>query len=263
MACITLLTDFGLKDGNVGVMKGVIHRIAPATRLIDLSHSIKPQNLYEAAFVLNRSATYFPEGTIHVVVVDPGVGTSRRPLAARIGPYYFVGPDNGVVTRFRDSAILKGWPIEFFELNQPSYWLPQVSDVFHGRDIFAPSAAHLAIGARLEEMGTAIHDPVELPSPKIIRKGNLVVGEVIYVDNFGSLVTNIRKDDIGTPREVLVRIKQAEIIDLVRTFGEAPEGTLIALFSSTEDLIISVVNGSAAEQLGASESEKVEVFVKD
>ena len=143
MSLITLLTDFGLKDGNVGVMKGVILGIAQDATIVDLSHHISPQNVHEAALILLRSVSYFPASTIHVVVVDPGVGTSRRPIAAQLGDQYFVGPDNGVITMLLDFTKKQGLTVKIFHLNQPQYWLAEVSNVFHGRDIFAPAAGHL------------------------------------------------------------------------------------------------------------------------
>src|SRR3972149_2437787 len=146
MSVITLMTDFGIKDGNVGVMKGVIWGIAPDVQISDLSHTIQAQNIREAGFILARSVPYFPKGTIHVAVVDPGVGTQRRPMAARIGDWFFVGPDNGLITMWLEHAEKENWTSEFVHLDRPEYWLPVVSHVFHGRDIFSPAAAHLARG---------------------------------------------------------------------------------------------------------------------
>jgi len=163
---LTLMTDFGLKDGNVGVMKGVILGIAPQTQIIDLSHTISPQDVIEAALILHRSVPYFPPGSVHVVVVDPGVGTARRPMAAELDGQYFVGPDNGLITRWLERVEREGKPARFFHLNQQQYWLPEISHVFHGRDIFAPSAAHLVTGVPLEKLGSSILDPVRLALPQ-------------------------------------------------------------------------------------------------
>jgi S-adenosylmethionine hydrolase len=259
MTCISILTDFGLKDGNVGVMKGVIWGIAPGVSISDLSHDIAPQNIHEAGFVLGRAAPYFPEGTIHLVVVDPGVGTERRPMAARIGPFYFVGPDNGVITRLMESAEGKGWSIEMVHIDKPEYWLPEVSHVFHGRDIFAPVAAHLASGVPLKSVGTSIDDPVLQPLPIPTRTGDTLHGEVIYIDRFGSLVTNIRKRDIDKAQMDSIIVREKEISEIVHTFGERPTGSLVGLFSSTGDLIVSVVNGSASRELGGEVGDRVTV----
>jgi S-adenosylmethionine hydrolase len=260
MTCISILTDFGLKDGNVGVMKGVIWGITPAAQISDLSHDISPQNILEAAFVLRRAAPYFPKGTIHLVVVDPGVGTERRGIAGQIGAYRFVGPDNGVVTRLADYALEKGWSRRFVHLDRPDYWLPEVSHVFHGRDIFAPVAAHLAGGVPLEAVGTPIEDPVFLSLPKPIKTQDGILGEVIYIDHFGSLVTNIRSSDLHTDRNVSIEVKGSKVEGMVKTFGDRPPGTLIALFSSTGDLILSVVNGSACRFLKVEVGEQVKVY---
>ena len=259
MTCISILTDFGLKDGNVGVMKGVIWGIAPEVQITDLSHDIAPQNVQEAAFVLGRSAPYFPDGTIHVVVVDPGVGTERRPMAAQIGPYQFVGPDNGVVTRLVGHAMREGWSTEVVHINNPEYWLPEISHVFHGRDIFAPVAAHLATGVPLKAVGTSMDNPVLLPLPLPTWIEDALQGDVIYIDRFGSLVTNIRKPDFGGSEIHSIEVRSREILDMVNTFGDRPPGSLVALFSSTGDLIISVVKGSAAQELGGTVGDRVTV----
>src|SRR5262245_6841279 len=166
---ITIMTDFGLRDGFVAVMKGVILGIAPAVQLVDMTQLISAQNVREAAVVLNRSAFYFPDGTIHIFVVDPGVGTARRPIVAEIGSQRFVGPDNGALTLALDRARRAGWPVEIVELDQPDYWRPEISNVFHGRDIFAPSAAHLAAGIPLANLGSPIQDPVLLPLSPVAR----------------------------------------------------------------------------------------------
>ena len=182
MSFITLLTDFGIRDGAVGLMKGVIWRIAPEAKIADLSHTVAPQNLQEAAVVLRFGAPYFPQGTIHVVVVDPGVGTYRRPIAARLGDYYFVGPDNGVFTPLLELAEAAARPVEIVHTNKPQYWLPEVSQIFHGRDIFSPVGAHLAAGVSLAELGTPIDDPILLSLPQPQRMENGWRGEVSFIE---------------------------------------------------------------------------------
>ncbi len=260
MQIITLTTDFGLKDGNVGVMKGVILGIAPQAEIVDLSHLISPQNIAEGALILFRSAPYFPDGTIHMVVVDPGVGTTRRPIAARLGSQYFVGPDNGVITLWLEFVESQGRTVRFVHLDQPRYWLPEVSHVFHGRDIFAPSAAHLATGAPLEAMGHLIIDPVRLKLPMPRRTESGWQGEVIHVDHFGNLSSNIRREHLAGETVSAVKLRGASIDGLVSTFGERPSGELVSLFGSTGNLIVSVVNGSAAQRLGAQIGDAVEVW---
>ncbi len=267
MTLITLMTDFGIKDGNVGVMKGVIKGICPEAQLIDLSHMISPQNVPEAALILARAAPFFPKGTIHLVVVDPGVGTQRRPMAARLGEAYYVGPDNGTITILLEQAEQSGWRAEFYRLDQPKYWLPEVSHVFHGRDIFAPSAAHLAAGVPLKELGTAISDPVRLKLPAPQPVGNGWRGEVIHIDHFGNIASNIRLEQIGAllkrKENIQVRLNGSVIQGMVDTFGRRPEGELVALMGSTGSLIVSVVNGSAAERLNTHLGDPIAVILTD
>lgn len=258
---ITLMTDFGLKDGNVGVMKGIILRIAPDVRIVDLSHFISPQNVFEAGLILARAMPYFEPGTIHVVVVDPGVGTSRRPFAARLGSQFVVGPDNGFITLALENAEAQGEVIEFVHLDRSEYWLPKVSDVFHGRDIFAPAAAHLAVDASLADLGTPFNDPVRLALPKPSPTPTGWQGEVIHIDHFGNISTNIRQEHLGWPSQVIIRLGGVQIEGLVRTFGERSPGELVALYGSTGNLLICEVNGSAARRLGVKVSDPCEVIV--
>ena len=259
---ITLLTDFGLKDGNVGVMKGVIWRIAPQAKIADLSHLIGAQNVAEAALILSRSAPYFPPGAIHVSVVDPGVGTARRPIAARIGLHYYVCPDNGILSMLLNRAEAENWPVHIIHADQPRYWLPEISPVFHGRDIFAPLAAHLVNGVPLPELGRGVDDPVRLRLPLPDHTDYGWKGEVIHIDHFGNISTNIHRAQLGQPANVRVQLCGAAIEGLVSTFGERPSGELVALYGSTGSLIICVVNGSAAQRLGASPGDRVEVKVR-
>ena len=172
MAIITLMTDFGIKDGNVGVMKGVIWGICPQAQISDLSHMIGAQNVREASLILSRSAPYFPKGTVHVVVVDPGVGTARRPMAAQIGDWFYVGPDNGTITLLLERAEKKIGLVNLFNWIERNIGCPNVSYVFHGRDIFSPVAAHLANGVSLSDLGTEFTDPVrlQLPQPQRIEQ---------------------------------------------------------------------------------------------
>ncbi len=153
MKFVTLTTDFGVQDGYAGVLRGVIWSIAPQAQIADLSHNVGPQNILQGAILLKQHCNYFPAGTVHVGVVDPGVGTSRRPIAARIGKYYFTGPDNGLCSLLIEAAENNGEDVEIVHLNQRAYWLQEVSSVFHGRDIFAPAAAHLLNGVELSTAG--------------------------------------------------------------------------------------------------------------
>jgi S-adenosylmethionine hydrolase len=261
MTVITLLTDFGIRDGYPGVMKGVIWKIAPEVQIADISHSIKPQNIQQGALALARTASFFPSGTIHVAVVDPGVGTERRPLGLHLGEHYFIGPDNGLFTLVLENAEAKHNLVHVVHLDQRQYWLPEISRVFHGRDIFAPSAAHLALGVDLEQMGTPINDPIRLniTRPEPILGGGLR-GQVIEIDTFGNLSTNIETSHLLPFGEVFVRVAGEQIDGLVNTFGDRPKGTLIALFGTSHDLMISIVNGNAAHTMNISVGDAVEVY---
>jgi S-adenosylmethionine hydrolase len=261
MTVITLLTDFGLRDGYPGVMKGVIWKIAPHVQIADISHAIHPQNIFQGALALARTAPFFPPGTIHVAVIDPGVGTDRRPIALHLGEHYFIGPDNGLFTFVLEQAESRGDGIQVVHLNKNTYWLPEVSRVFHGRDIFAPVAAHLARGITLDQLGTPIHDPIrlEIPHPEPIQ-GAGWRGQVIEIDTFGNLSTNISRSLLAPLGEVQVRIADRRIDGLVGTFGDRPPGTFIALYGTAHDLIISIVNGNAAHALNVSIGDIVEVY---
>ncbi len=265
MPVISLMTDFGIKDGTVGVMKGVIWGICPAAQISDLSHIIQAQNIREAAYILARSVPYYPKDSIHVVVVDPGVGTARRPMAARIGDWYYVGPDNGTITGLLERADPQGWSNEFVELNQKKYWLSNISHVFHGRDIFSPVAAHLANGISLHEVGTPFTDPVRIQLPKPVQTENGWQGEVIHIDHFGNIASNIRVENLGAAldkkEKIIARIGQHEIKGMVNTFGEKSPGELVVLMGSTGNLGISIVNGNAAAGLGVKVGDEISLTV--
>ncbi len=264
MTTLTLMTDFGIKDGNVGVMKGVIWNICPEAHIADLSHVVGPQNISEAALILARSVAFFPAGTVHVVVVDPGVGTARRPMAARLGDSFYVGPDNGIITMWLERAVAAKETREFVELEDPKYRLPVVSHVFHGRDIFAPAAGHLACGVPLASFGRPFSDPVRLQLPKPVQISHGLRGEVIHIDHFGNIASNIRVENLSEAlsrkEKITVRLGQTQITGLVDTFGERPVGEVIALLGSTGNLIVSVVNGNAAQKLGAKVGDPFEAL---
>jgi S-adenosylmethionine hydrolase len=264
---ITLLTDFGLEDGYPAIMKGVIWGIAPDAQVADISHSVSPQNIFQGALTLKRAFPYFPSGTVHVAVVDPGVGTSRRAIAARLGSQFFVGPDNGLITLILERTRHQNDPIEIVHLNRPEYWLPQVSRGFHGRDVFAPSAAHLVAGVALDRLGTPIDDPLllSIPAPKTVPTG--LQGQVIHVDHFGNLATNIDAAALAAASLTgqfvsQVRIGGHVIPGMVQAFGDRTPGDLIALIDSDGYLAVSVVNGSAAGRTGAQLGDPVEVSIE-
>ncbi len=260
MTVITLLTDFGSGDGYPGVMKGVIWKIAPEVKIVDLSHEISAQDLFEAALLLGRHAPYFPDGTIHVAVVDPGVGTARRGITAHLGSQYFVGPDNGLLTVMLAAIEVLHQPTSFIHLDRPEYWLPEVSNVFHGRDIFAPVAAHLANGVDINLLGTSIYDPIrlEFPQPEAISGGWR--GKVIHIDHFGNLSTNLNGNHLKASMDVIIEIKRQHIKGLVSTFGDRQAGSLVALLDSSGALAISLVNGNAAHYLNSHVGDPVEIY---
>lgn len=252
---ITLTTDFGLADHYAGVMKGVILGLCPQARIVDLTHQLPPQQVIAAAWTILDSANYFPKNTIHLAVVDPGVGTERRPIALRARGQFFVGPDNGVFSPFLppDKAVV---------LNRPAKHLPRVSDTFHGRDIFAPAAARLARGEPLEELGDEISDPVAIALPQPKQEGRELVGEVVAVDRFGNLLTNLPAAMIPDGAKAAVEVGECLISGVRRTYGEAKAGELIALIGSADRLEIARVNGSAQVRLKARVGDRVRIMIK-
>jgi hypothetical protein len=263
---ITLLTDFGLQDGYVGIMKGVIWGIAPAVQIADISHAVAAQDIMQGALTLRRAAPYFPAGTVHVAVVDPGVGTSRRALAGRLGEHYFIGPDNGLFSLVLERAEAQGQAVEWVHLTRREFWLLHVSGVFHGRDVFAPVAAHLANGMPLNALGEPVDDVLRLalPQPQRIVQGcptnyECWSARVIHIDHFGNLATNLRREQLDPAQNIVVRIKGLEIQGLVQAYGEGASGELVALFDSSDLLSIALVNGSAAQMLQAEIGDPLEV----
>jgi len=259
MKLIALLTDFGIKDGYHGIMKGVILGIAPDAQIIDLTHNISPQQVLEGALALSRAAPYFPPETIFIAVIDPGVGTSRRPIAARLGKHLYVAPDNGLLTAVLEQAERLQETVEIVHLDQPRFWLPEISTSFHGRDIFAPVGAHLANGVPLLELGSPMDNPMRLsmPTPYPIEKGWR--GQVMQIDHFGNLETNIKRQHLQGLEPVQVRFGNQIINRLVHSFGESQPGKLVALIDSSGYLSLCVVNGSASEYLQARLGDSVEV----
>jgi S-adenosylmethionine hydrolase len=257
---LTLTTDFAMEDGNVGVMKGVILGINPQAAIIDLSHDIPPQGIANAAYVLRRAYEFFPQGTIHVVVIDPGVGTDRRPIAVQSRRALFVAPDNGVLSHVLAHVQETGDHPQVVHLNNPAYWLPEISHVFHGRDIFAPVAAHLSLGLPLDDLGPRIDDLLALPAPHLERQPGRVAGQVMHVDHFGNLLTNIPSSDLmPLGQTITTRVGEARITGLCTAFGHGHNGEPIAYVDSSGHLAIAVVNGSAQELLHSREGERVEV----
>ncbi len=245
---ITLTTDFGLADGYVGTMKGVILVICPDAILVDISHDVRPQAVRQGAYLLSCAAPFFAPGTTHLAVVDPGVGGHRRPLLVQTQMATYIGPDNGILSM----ALDRDPPLRAIHLTNQAYWLRAVSHTFHGRDIFAPVAAHLAAGVDPLVMGVPI--PVEslvrLPAagPAPQPDGSLL-GEVLHIDRFGNVVTSFRPSDL--PDRLTIEIAGARIDRLSSTFGDAEIGARLAYIGSGGHLEIAVRDGNAAKELGA------------
>jgi hypothetical protein len=256
MPIITLTTDFGLADSYVAAMKGVILSIVPQATLVDISHQIEPQNVREAAYVLHTALPFFPPGAVHVAVVDPGVGSARRPLAARVGDSFLVGPDNGVFTYALQSA---GQPAACVHLDNRKYWLPQVSHTFHGRDIFSPVAAHLVNGVPLEALGSPIDDPVHFEVQRAQQEPDgRLRGQVIHVDRFGNLVSNIPGAWLaGT--HWMVHIAGRQIVGPSLAYADVASGQMLTLVSSDATLEVAVRDGSAAARLVVAAGEPIAV----
>jgi hypothetical protein len=247
---ISLLTDFGLDDHFVGVMKGVMAGIAPQATVIDITHQVCPQNIMAGARSLAQAVPYFPRGTVHVAVVDPGVGTHRRALAAQIGAHFFVAPDNGLLSIVIKHAQEAGQPVRLISLTNPAFWLPRVSTSFHGRDIFAPVGTHLANGLPLSILGEEINDPVLITPEQPVETSTGWQASVVLIDRFGNLSTNLPGSSLPENKEgIMIKIGDETIHGLSHTFGDASPGTLIALVDSTGHLGIAEVNGNAARRL--------------
>jgi len=255
---IALLTDFGTADHYAGAMKGAALTICPDATLVDISHEVPPHDILAGSLELAASFRYFPPGTVFLVVVDPGVGSSRRGLAAEAGDYRFVAPDNGVLSAvFEESS-----PKRVVSITERRYARPTVSRTFEGRDRFAPAAAWLARGAEVAALGTAVRDYMKIDIPRASQSDDRVVGQVLRVDRFGNLVTNI-------PRAMVERLTAGGAIDisahghaigaLVETYAAAAPGTACALFGSSDHLEIALNGGHAADSLRLSAGAVVEV----
>jgi len=251
-AIVTLTTDFGTRDAYVAAMKGAILGIARTVLVVDVTHDVAPHDVAEGAFALEAVAPYFPPGTVHVGVVDPGVGTARRGLAVVRPGQVFVGPDNGLFTPF-----LGGSDWAAFELVAPEYRLPEVSRTFHGRDVFAPAAAHVAAGVDPARLGPRVIDPVRLAWPASRRTPEGVVGVVVHVDRFGNLTTSIPAaalGGLGASAEVAIAGRR---LALVSAYGELTRGRAGALVGSSGRIEIAVREGSAARLFRAGRGTRV------
>jgi S-adenosyl-L-methionine hydrolase (adenosine-forming) len=271
-AVVTLTTDFGLSDAYVAIMKGVILRINPEADIVDICHNIQPQNIRQAAFVLGTAYNYFPAQTVHLVVVDPGVGTNRRPIILKTPKAYFVAPDNGVLSYILDNHVSQpvansprvtlGPDLKAYVITRSEYWLKPVSNTFHGRDIFAPVAARLSLGLMASSLGDSVDSITAFPIPRPYRQDGLLIGHVLHIDNFGNVITDIREDSLpSSGQSVTIIIGGYSIRGLSGNYdgGEGP----LALFGSSGYLEIALKNASAAAFLKAGMEDEIRVKIGD
>lgn len=252
MSVITLTTDFGIEDAYVGVMKGVILGLNPQATIVDLCHHIEPQNVLQAGFLLHTSYRYFPPGTIHLVVIDPGVGTGRKAILVSAAGSFFLAPDNGVLSY----VMTENPAFQACHLDNPEFWLPQVSATFHGRDIFAPVAAHLSLGVPPQKLGMSLASPLRrsLPLPRQ-EKGQLH-GQVLHVDRFGNLITNIPASQLPS-KDVKVVI-EGRSLELRETYAQGED--LLAIIGSSGYVEVAQKDGHAARFLGVGMGCPVQVI---
>lgn len=252
---ITLTTDFGLVDPYVAAMKGVIYSICPVARIVDLGHEISAHDVIAGALFVAGSAPYFPPGTIHVVVIDPGVGSSRKPIAALAGEQIFICPDNGLLT-----LVLRKLPLrEIREINNPELMLNTVSPTFHGRDVFAPASAHIANGIAFSQLGPQLHEIEKLTIPEPEVKENEISGEIIHSDHFGNLITNIPRSLIPDAVHCNIIVGEHILKGIEQTYADVNEGSALALFGSSDYLEIAANKCNAAELIGLIKGNKVRV----
>jgi len=240
-------------------MKGVIWSIAPDVQIADITHDVPPQDVRQGAIALWRAVPFFPAGSVHIAVIDPGVGTDRRPIGARFGNQFFIAPDNGLLTPMLEDAELKGESLQVVCLDRPHFWLKAISHTFHGRDIFAPCGAHLAAGVPLSELGTPITDMVRKPLPKPLRTPEGYRAHILLADVFGNLTTDLPAAWVKDAPQVTFTLYGQTIHGLVPSYGHAKPGELVALEDSEGYIEIAQVNGSALKALSAHLDDIIEV----
>ncbi|MBI4221115.1 MAG: SAM-dependent chlorinase/fluorinase [Planctomycetes bacterium] len=279
---ITLLTDFGNQDAYVGIMKGVIAGINPFANIVDICHSISPQDIFSGAYLLYTSYKYFPRKTIHVAVVDPGVGSRRNIICVEAKNYFFLAPDNGILS----FIIQDEKPKSIFRITNNKYFLSSLSNTFHGRDVFAPVAAYLSLGVRPQKMGIKINQLKQLDMPKPVhKKTGQVEGQIIYIDRFGNLITNIKKEylvkwvggqksEVGSQKpdtckkaskeKILSQrdtmettIGMKKIVGLSKTYTDAKPGEPLVLFGSAGFLEVSINQGNAQKYFKVDKGSKI------
>ena len=252
---ITFTTDFGLSDHVVAAIKGVILSVNPDAKLVDISNLIPPQDIFTGAFTLGKAWSYFPYGTVHLAIVDPGIGTARKGLAVDAGGHLFVSPDNGILTYvFEENP-----GFEAYEITAEHYYRRPVSSAFHGRDIYAPIAAWISKGVPLHQIGDRLQDPLRLQLPAIQRvKDTLIQGQILAVNRFGNLITNLKPTDVPCAYKILAG--QREITSIRRTYQEGAPGEVFVVPGSTGYLEIAVKDGSAASVINIKAGSPVGVI---
>jgi S-adenosylmethionine hydrolase len=256
---ITLTSDFGLKDPYVAEMKGVILTINPQATIIDVTHCVEKFDIRVGAFVLASAAPYFPKDTIHLAVIDPDVGTERRAILIQTKRSFFVGPDNGVLMLAAQNQGIE----HLYEISNPKFMLPKVSNTFHGRDVFAPAAAHLNKGIKPSEFGPEITEAATPKFASVERRNSSLIGEVWHIDDFGNIITNISQKDMPQNRVVNVKLPGVlQNISFGKTYAQAKSHEPLALIGSHGFLEIALNQGNAAEKFHAKAGDKIEVSAK-
>lgn len=258
---ITLTTDFGYQDSFVGIMKGVIAGINPQARVIDITHGIPPQDILAGALTLRHSVRYFPRGSIHVAVVDPAVGSARRPLLIELDGNFFIGPDNGVMSLAAENIE----SARIVHLSNPAYHLQPTSTTFHGRDIFAPVAAHLSLGVPPIAFGEPSDSIARVAIPEVVRKSRSLEGEILYIDTFGNLFTNIREHDLTGLRsgQLDIVVRSVRVRGLSQNYASTRGGEFIAVLNSWGLLEIAVFKDNAQKLSGTKIGDKVAVVIRN
>ena len=257
---ITLTPDFGLKDPYVAEIKAVVLDVCKAATIVDVSHEIEKFNIRMGAYVLASASPYFPKGTIHIAVVDPGVGTKRKPILIQTKHACFVGPDNGMLTLAARNQGIE----HVYEITNQNLMLPKISGTFHGRDVFAPAAAHLANGTPPTDFGPQTHKIVTPDFTRVIKKKNMLIGEVLYIDSFGNIITNIDQkqlESIEIKKTVSVKLGKTRLnLKLCRSYAEARAQKSLAIIGSQNFLEIVINQGNASKAFNANVGEKVVLY---
>ncbi|MCK5738115.1 SAM-dependent chlorinase/fluorinase [bacterium] len=244
---ITLITDFGTRDGFVGIMKGVIRGIAPTAAIVDISHEVPPQDISAAGFILNNAYPYFAPGTVHTIVVDPGVGSERSIILAKANNQFFLAPDNGVL-----AYVIHHFHIQkVINVTCAKYFRPEISNTFHGRDIFAPIAAHLAGGTHPEELGEFTTNFNHGQIPQLLFEENTVLGKIVYIDVFGNLITNISHQVVPSnisKKKLQIKFKNTLIEEIQTSYKNGNPGQMLAIWGSSGNLELAIKNKRAADE---------------